>query len=350
MAGTSISVIKNANAKPKIIVQLSGFQKTTLSPPKKICGSKSENRVTKLILKPTAMGMKARMAANAVSNTGIIRVLPACMMASFVFIPRLLNSSANSITRIPFFTTIPARPTIPNPVISTDTSIPVIAKPSSTPITLKIISVRMMMGLLTLLNCITSTNKITIKAITNADKRNAPVSACCSPSPVCLMVTPSAFFVKASMYLAMIMFTDVALYPLVVNTLDRRVINRFWFLRFTLPKVLVGSIFTKALIGIFFTAPPTAISRKLTLMLSRLLRSLRCSSLLRSCILYSSFPSFIFEISRPNKPVRMACPICAEDTPCIKARSLSTVNVISGLLRSTSIFNSSTPGTCIESK
>jgi len=36
IAGTISKVIKNANAKPKIIVHERGFQNTTLSPPKKI--------------------------------------------------------------------------------------------------------------------------------------------------------------------------------------------------------------------------------------------------------------------------------------------------------------------------
>ena len=40
MAGTKTRVIKNANAKPKMIVQLNGFQNALLSPPKKICGFK----------------------------------------------------------------------------------------------------------------------------------------------------------------------------------------------------------------------------------------------------------------------------------------------------------------------
>ena len=121
IAGTITSVIKNANVNPKMIVQLNGFQKTALSPPKKICGFKLENASTKSILKPVANGINASIAASAVSNTGIIRVFPACITASLVFIPRLRSSSVNSITRIPFFTTIPASPTIPIPVITTDT-------------------------------------------------------------------------------------------------------------------------------------------------------------------------------------------------------------------------------------
>ena len=52
IAGTMINVMKKAKARPKMIVQLSGLQKATLSPPKKICGFNSLNRVTKLMLKP----------------------------------------------------------------------------------------------------------------------------------------------------------------------------------------------------------------------------------------------------------------------------------------------------------
>ncbi len=69
--------MKNANASPKIMVQDNGFQNTALSPPKKICGFNSANRVTKLILNPIASGMSASIAASAVSNTGMILVLPA---------------------------------------------------------------------------------------------------------------------------------------------------------------------------------------------------------------------------------------------------------------------------------
>ncbi len=153
--GTRIRVMKNANVNPKMIVHDNGFQKAALSPPKNIFGLRSVNRVTKLILKPIAKGISARMAASAVSNTGMIRVLPACITASLVRTPLARNSSANSITRIPFLITIPASPRIPTPVITTDTCMPVIANPSNTPITLKTISVRMMTDLLTELNCTT---------------------------------------------------------------------------------------------------------------------------------------------------------------------------------------------------
>jgi hypothetical protein len=69
--------MKNANASPNIMVQLSGFQNATLSPPKKICGFSSENKVIKLMLKPIAIGIKPSIAATAVKSTGIILVLPA---------------------------------------------------------------------------------------------------------------------------------------------------------------------------------------------------------------------------------------------------------------------------------
>ena len=85
----------------------------------------------------------------------------------------------------------------------------------------------MITDLLTELNCNTSVNKMSIKAISKALNKNAPVSACCSPSPVCLMVTPSGNFLKSAIYLPSTWFTPVALYPLVVNTLERKVIKRF---------------------------------------------------------------------------------------------------------------------------
>ena len=75
--GTIISVMKNAKASPNIMVQLSGFQNATLSPPQKMCGFSSENNVIKLMLKPMAIGINPKIAATAVSNTGIILVLPA---------------------------------------------------------------------------------------------------------------------------------------------------------------------------------------------------------------------------------------------------------------------------------
>ena len=61
IAGTIIRVMKKANANPKMMVQLKGFQKATLSPPKKILGSNSANRVIKLMLKPTAIVSMAMM-------------------------------------------------------------------------------------------------------------------------------------------------------------------------------------------------------------------------------------------------------------------------------------------------
>ena len=125
--------------------------------------------------------------------------------------PLLLNSSANSITRIPFLTTIPARPTIPSPVIRPDTSIPVIANPKNTPITLNKISLKMITDLLTELNCSTSVNKMSISAIKSAFPKKATVSACCSPSPVCLMVTASVTPLKSAICFPITWLTPVAL-------------------------------------------------------------------------------------------------------------------------------------------
>src|SRR5450432_2504332 len=75
MLGKINRVIKNAKARPNIIVQDNGFQNTALSPPKNIWGFNSENNLTKLILNPMASGMRASIAASAVRRTGIIRVL-----------------------------------------------------------------------------------------------------------------------------------------------------------------------------------------------------------------------------------------------------------------------------------
>ena len=119
MAGTTNNVMKNANINPQMMVSANGFQNTALSPPKKMCGLSSVNRVMKLMLKPMAKGIKARMAAKAVSNTGTILVFPASITAALVFIPLERSSSANSITRIPFLTTIPDNPIMPIPVVTT---------------------------------------------------------------------------------------------------------------------------------------------------------------------------------------------------------------------------------------
>ena len=186
--------------------------------------------------------------------------------------------------------------------------------------------------------------------MTKAFDKKAPVSACCSPSPVCLMLTSSGFLLKEVIYFESTEFTPVALYPWVVSTLERKVINLFSFFRFTLPSVFVGSTFTSDPMGICLMAPPLAISLKAIRMFKRLSRFWRCNSFILNWILYSSLPSFILETSFPNKAVRICWPICAEDTPEISARSRSTVSVISGLFKSISIFNSSTPGTWIESR
>jgi len=75
--GTITSVKKKENIKPKMMVQLNGPQNTTLSQPKKICGFNSVNSFTKSILKQTANGNRPSMVAKAVSNTGMILILPA---------------------------------------------------------------------------------------------------------------------------------------------------------------------------------------------------------------------------------------------------------------------------------
>ena len=68
---------------------------------------------------------------------------------------------------------------------------PVMVKPKNTPITLNNISLKIITDLLTELNCKTRVNKMSMSAIKSALPKKATVSACCSPSPVCLMLTPS---------------------------------------------------------------------------------------------------------------------------------------------------------------
>ena len=212
--------MKNANINPNIKVQLNGFQKETLSPPKKICGFNSLNKVTKLMLNPMAIGIKPRIAANAVSNTGIILVLPACTNASFVFMPLALNTSVNSIIKIPFFTTIPASPTIPKPVITPDTFIPNMENPNNTPMILNKISVNIITDLEIELNCNTKVKRININAMIIAFPKKLTVSNCCWFSPVCFIVTPSCKPLKLEMYCAITAFTEVGLNPCANNTFE----------------------------------------------------------------------------------------------------------------------------------
>ena len=87
---------------------------------------------------------------------------------------------------------MPANPTIPRPVIIPETFIPVKANPNNTPMILNKISVKIITDLEIELNCKTNVNKININAIIRALPRNATVSNCCSFSPVCCTVTPSA--------------------------------------------------------------------------------------------------------------------------------------------------------------
>ena len=124
------------------------------------------------------------MVAEAVSNTGVIRVLPASMIASFNVAPCSRSKSVNSTNKIPFRTTIPTKATIPIPVITTEKSLLNIAKPNNTPINDKKISLKINKGLLIELNCVTKMIKINAKEANIALPKKAPVSFCSSCSPV----------------------------------------------------------------------------------------------------------------------------------------------------------------------
>ena len=235
-----ISVRKNANTKPNIIVQLNGPQKTTLSPPKKICGFRCWKNDTKLILNPTASGNKPSMVAMAVSITGMIRILPASMAASLVRIPLPRSSSVNSINKIPFLITIPANAITPTPNMMVAIVIPVKAYPSNTPMMLKNISVITINGLLMLLNCNTNIMKIIPSAMIRASSKNDCVSFSCSLCPLSFKLTSDGillFVLKSSSFNCNSAFT----LPTIVgsSTLLCNCMVRFTFFRFTAPVAVV---------------------------------------------------------------------------------------------------------------
>ena len=149
-----------------------------------MCGFSSENRVAKSMFKPTANGTNPRIVAEAVSNTGVIRVLPASIMAPLSVAPCSRSKSVNSTSKIPFLTTMPTNATIPIPVITTEKSMSKMANPSNTPMSDKKISLKIKSGLLIELNWVTRMIKIKANEASIALPKNAPVSACCSCSPV----------------------------------------------------------------------------------------------------------------------------------------------------------------------
>jgi len=78
---TKVNTVENVN--PKMIVQANMPQKSADSDPKKICGFNSVNIATKSMLKPTANGIRPKTAAEAVNNTGVKRMPPPSIIASF---------------------------------------------------------------------------------------------------------------------------------------------------------------------------------------------------------------------------------------------------------------------------
>jgi len=97
---------------------------------------------------------------------------------------------------------------IPIPVVTTAKVDLKMAYPKSTPIKLKKISESTMTVLLYELNCRIRINKMSPTAMNNAFCKKAAVSASCSPSPVCAMVTPSGLDLKASICFLISSFTD----------------------------------------------------------------------------------------------------------------------------------------------
>src|SRR5688500_18529687 len=79
--GTRKSVRNVLNSNPKNIVHDNGPQNATLAPPKYRWGLNSVNSVTKSMFKPAASGIRPIVAAMVVSNTGVMRVFAASIMA-----------------------------------------------------------------------------------------------------------------------------------------------------------------------------------------------------------------------------------------------------------------------------
>ena len=183
MQGTTTSVRNVVTSRPKMIVHASGPQNTELSPPMKKLGLSRVKSPTKSMFRPMASGTRPRIAAEAVSSTGVRRVVPPSMMAVGKSSPRCRNSSMNSMRMMPFLTTMPPKAMKPTPVMTMEMVMPVSEKPNNTPIKLKMTVVKMMSGLVTELNCATMTMNMRARAAKPAPIRNDTVSCWSSCSP-----------------------------------------------------------------------------------------------------------------------------------------------------------------------
>ena len=93
--GTITKVIKNANVNPKMMVQDNGFQNLALSPPKKMCGSSSENIRTKSMLKPMAKGMP--LEGNRSISRDLMHDCAPLRISGAVRIPQLITPAHDSV-------------------------------------------------------------------------------------------------------------------------------------------------------------------------------------------------------------------------------------------------------------
>ena len=139
------------------------------------------------------MATKPRIVASAVSITGMIRILPACIAASLVRIPLPRSSSVNSINRIPFLITIPASPTIPTITMISGISHTRNRKTKKHTDDLKKYFTDYNKWFADELNCKTRIRKIIPNAMINAVRKIYCVSASCSLCPLSLMVTSAGF-------------------------------------------------------------------------------------------------------------------------------------------------------------
>ena len=149
----NVKMVEKVN--PKMMVQARIPQKTAESEPINMCGSSSVNKVVKSMLRPSASGISPKTAADAVNKTGVKRIPPPSIIASFKSYPRFnLSSSINSMSKIPFLTTIPAKAMTPTPDMMIEKVIPKAIKPNNTPINDNNIVAKIMSGLTAELNCV----------------------------------------------------------------------------------------------------------------------------------------------------------------------------------------------------
>ena len=105
-------VKKVATPKPYMMASAIAFQKLALADPK----TTGESRLKSMSI-PTAIGARPIIVVIAVSKTGLNLTAEARIMASFLPNPHLRNLTTKSSITMALLTTIPAKATVPTPVM-----------------------------------------------------------------------------------------------------------------------------------------------------------------------------------------------------------------------------------------